>query len=48
MGTLGKRVDKLEREAAKHEASDNAIVAVVRRIIAPSGDVLEPIRRELI
>jgi serine/threonine protein phosphatase PrpC len=48
MGTLGKRVDKLEREAAaRYGASDNAVVAVVRRIIAPNGDVLETIRREV-
>jgi hypothetical protein len=47
MGTLGTRVDKLEREAAKREPRDDRITVIERRIIAPNGEVVEIIRREL-
>jgi hypothetical protein len=47
MGTLGKRVDRLEREVAEREPAEGRITAVERRIIAPNGDVVEIIRREL-
>jgi hypothetical protein len=47
MGALGTRVDRLEREAAKHEPRDDRITVIERRIIAPNGEVVEIIRREL-
>jgi hypothetical protein len=47
MGTLGKRVDRLEREVAEREPAEDRITAVERRIIAPNGDVVEIIGRNL-